>query len=292
MPTTKEIKQELRHCYCDFISNVTDQHDQKLLNGIFVDWHMATKASERLEGYTPHMIVENAVNSMNKERKEKDGEAAYHTMILPGLNDLDVELQLDKLPKDLRQDWTNRKLTQHLKKHVQEIKSTIGEEPEQEESKACEDDTGDDEPTLLLCNAANLVFMDKNTMMVNPNIPTPDWFRCANYRLVDTRQNFRVLPLLRQASKIDTVYSAVECTLDEFSKFKEMHAYGVKLQHDEARLWNMTCNYAKELLRANNTRKVREIIMVKHRTLCGVLISGAGVRDMQELTQRLNIKLV
>lgn len=286
-PNTR--KEQLRNCFCDFKSNVVDQHGQKLLNGVFVDWHMAeTAANELPNNYTPHMIVENAIHALTEEQGGQ--QTAFHTMILPPVNELEVELELDKLPEDLVKQWTEKKLTQHLQKHAKDVKENIGMQAQAESQS--EPDTGEDEPTLLLCNAANLVFMDDTKMMVNPNIPTPDWFRCANYRLVEIRANFRVLPLLRQATKIDTIYSAVHCTLDEFSKFKEMHKYGVSLKHKEDRLWNMACNYAKELLKNDNTRKVREIIMVKHRTLCGVLISGAKMRDMLELTQRLDIKLV
>jgi len=307
-------KEKLRNCYCSFESNVTDQHDQKLLHGFHVDWEMAKAAAEQLEGYTPHRIVENAITAMTASSKKDDDDtpAAYHTMVLPPVNELELDLALEELPKEISDTWVDKQLKRHLKKHAKNIKSTLDEqtgvdgaevvdvtdEEEKEETKDdTEQNTDDDEEsnggaTLLLCNANNLVFLDDSKMMVNPNIPVPDWFRCCNYRLVELGQNFRVLPLLRQVSSVDTVYSAVDCTVDEFQRFKDMHKYGTSMKHDEAKLWNMACNYSKELIRANNTRKIREIIMFKHRTLCGVLVSGAKMRDLMELTHRLNITLV
>ena len=209
---SKQEKDQHRNCFCGFKSHVTDQHDQQLLHGIFVDWNMTKDAAEKLEAYTPHHIVENAIVAMNQMHGTSNEDSAYHTMILPPVNELDIELELDAFPESLRQEWIDRKLGQHLKAHVSHIKDTIGKTEESDDKNGEENNSDADNPTLLLCNATNLVYLDDgDKMMVNPNIPTPDWFRCANYRLVENRVNLRVLPLLRQASSIDTVYGAVEC---------------------------------------------------------------------------------
>ena len=301
MPTTE--KQALQHCYCRFTSEVTDQHDQKLLQGYLVDWPLATMASGELKRIgngvvtTPHCIVENAITTMLGQQNPQPGESAFHTMVLPPVNELMLDLTLADFPPSLRDVWVNKQLLAHMhakaKEVEEEVKKNSGEDIKVINDVDATDTEGANHPTLLFCDARNLVFTgDSDKMMVNPNIPVPDWFRCANYAFVEKGATIRVLPLLRQASQRDTVYGAVEVTVQEFNRWKELHQYGVSIKHDEAQLWNMSCNFAKEVLRADPHRPVRDIVMFKDRTLTGVLITGAKMRDLLELTQRLNIKLV
>lgn len=286
----------LENSFCRFESHVKDQHDQHLLHGFFVDWEMAKSAASEVKHLQPHHVVENAVRASGGTK------GGFFSMILPPINELEAQLELDDFPEKFRQSWVDKKLRQHVKKQADLIKNELdktenaaegkAEEVDEEQDEKEEELEPDDCPTLLLCKSANLVCLSDENMLVNPNIPVPDWFRCANFNLMDANRDNRVLPLLRQHSSVDQVYSAVECDLEEFEKFKELHSYGVHMKHDESMLWNMTCNYTKELLKREGRRRIREVVMFKERTLTGVLISGASLKDMHEIAHLLDITLV
>lgn len=279
---SKSKEFQLQHLYVRFSSNVTDQHGQTLLSGFYVDWELLMGVADDTDDKNlPFSVIENAATNSGAET------GAFLSMLLSPINDLDVQLELDDLPETLKVKWVDKQ----LKRHVDKTAKILIEEGAKMDGN--ETPIVEQTPTLLLCRTDNLVYMTSESMVVNPNIPTPDWFRCANYNLHKTNKDFRVLPYLAQHGSKDQVYRAVACTLHEFDMWKTLQDYGTnEVGHNHQKLWKMTVNYTCELLRNDPERTIMEIVMFKERTLMGILISGLHMEDMQRITSKLNVTLV
>ena len=275
--------------YCKFESGVKDKKGGALLRGYYIDFEMARDVGDEIgKKDCEYGLVEKVIKQTGGTR------GGFLTMMLSPINDLRVELELDQLPKYLKDKWIKRRLERHLRTHADTIIAAREEKDPEEVHEEMRDKS--DLSTMLLCRSENLVYLTNNsgqkTMLVNPNIPTSDWFRCVNYSLCDKNRDFRLLPFLTQHSSVDDVYVAVAVDMEEFEMFKRLQTYGTQMKHDHAQLWEITLNFAEQMLRKNAQRDVYDISMFKDRTLVGVLISGCDYAEMCKITKRLDITMV
>lgn len=245
--------------FVPFVSSLLDSSDQRLVSGFMIDWHTSM----------PHAHVESAVKMMGSK-------GTFMLLFLPPATILKPHVNVDWMSPVSRRQWASRTLALWVNSKIKETTNKLFSSP-----------------TAFLCNTHNVVRInDDKTILANPNVPVPDWFRCANSQLAHTSQEFRLLPLLKQQSKTDQVYGAIAVTLDEFELSKDLHAYGVKMEQPHSRLWGVVCNYAVQLLRAASDRDVFDFVMFKERTLSGVLLPGLDAADIADVVNRLDIELV
>ena len=296
MPDMDQLRAILADCkseephdariFCEFVSNVLDQHDQNILNGIYVDY----KSALEYLGNDEEALFAQMDQAVQATKGTRGG---FLALLMNPIDDLDVLLKLNQLPTELKRAWVCKHLTAQLERNGVDTADLEFELQGSEAQPAANvESSANAAPTLCFCRSENIVAITEREMIVNPNVPVPDWFRCANFNLHDTNKRFRVLPLLKQHSSKDDVYCGVACSLDEFSVYKKLHEYGLSLKHDSNKLWGLANNFAVQLLRSDSTRTVFEVIMYKERTLHGLLISDVDINDVQKLAQRLDITLV
>lgn len=252
--------------FVPFVSSLLDDYDQRLVSGFMVspDSDSMCKDTER------------AVEMMGQK-------GTFMLLILPPLCILRPHVMMDWMSCDVRKEWASKLLHTWSLVH---IKNQGAEASAEEASKR-------DLPTAFICNTNNVVKINNDlTILANPNVPVADWFRCANNQLAQSSQEFRLMPLLKQQSKGDSVYSAVAVSLDEFEYSKELHSYGVKMEQPHESLWKVACNYTSQLLRVASDRDVFDFVMFKERTLSGVLLPGLEASRIADVSTLLDIAFV
>jgi hypothetical protein len=314
----------------DFESAVLDTYGNRLLEGVYVNFHLARGApktsgmdtaerqkDEKADGPAPfYTHVENALARVGGVR------GSYLCLLMSPVNDLKLDFHLEMMDEEDQECFVHHHLRLHLRREADALKQKIGKEGHNTESLACmglengddvkheEDESGnmvdsdliEEErklsslPTMLLCKIDNVVHVNLDThagqMFVNPNVPVSDWFRCANQLLIDSNSEERMLPYEKQRCSTDSVYSAVCCTVDEQERWKELADYGSKMGHDPKKVWEVLTNFTIALLRRDPDRRLVEITMFKDRVLRGVLLGGIDVAEMLKVTRRLDINLL
>jgi len=313
----------------DFESAVIDKFGNRLLEGVYVNFHLAQGAENVSKGgggplpfYT---LVEKALERVGGVR------GSYLCLMMNPVNDLQLDFNIDMMREEDRDAFVTHHLRLHLRQQANAIRKQQaaakgkggkgGGEVHEVDGAAADSADGDGVlheenedgveldsdaieketklaglPTMMLCKIDNVVHINLETgsgqMFVNPNVPVSDWFRCANQILADQNSEERLVPYVKQACSNDVVYSAVCCTVDEQDRWKELSQYGTKMGHDANKVWEVLTNYTVALLRSNAERQVVDITMFKDRILRGVLLGGVGVDEMLKVTKRLDINLL
>lgn len=300
----------------DFESAVLDKFGNRLLQGVYVNFHLAQGAEADDAGKTGplpfYTLVEKALECVGGVR------GSYLCLLMNPVNDLQLDFNIDMMRDDDRDAFVTHHLRLHLRQQANAIRKQAGNDDgdgdgagagadgvlheENEDGVEFDSDSIEAEtelaglPTMMLCKIDNVVHINLDTgpgqMFVNPNVPVSDWFRCANQLLADANSEDRLVPYAKQVCSSDVVYSAVCCTVDEQDRWKELSQYGTKMGHDADKVWDVLTNYTVALLHGDAERRVVEITMFKDRILRGVLLGGIGVDEMLKVTQRLEINLL
>lgn len=254
----------------------TEAPQQIFFEGVIVDWEMAkAQYTDDSEVYTE---VEDALKSLGGRA------GAYLPVFLAPIHEIPLMVEERGMPEVVRavfEKWMDAINTKRKQ-------LTASKKPEVQ-SKAEETSP----PTLCLCRCDRLCAITDDNLTVNPTIPPPDWFRCANANLRYSNAGFRVLPYLRQRCKTDDVYAAAVCTPEEYETFEEVRDYAVRMEKTSAEIWSMTLNYAIEVLKGKNGKgRILEIVMKQERKLLGVLLSSMPKNELNPLCTRMEIDLL
>jgi hypothetical protein len=316
----------------DFESAVLDAYGNCLLQGVYVNYSLASNGDQCTELDIRSENGSGAAQILTQKRPKEGnsitGPKPFYTMVEKALdriggkkgaflcllmspvNDLKLDFNLEHLDEGDENAFVSYHLRLHLRQQADAMRASGDGMLPKDGVKHEEDENGDEVdlktieeetkqaklPTMMLCKIDNVVHVNLDVqpgqMFVNPNVPVSDWFRCANQLLLDTNSEERLLPFEKQKCTHDIVYSAVCCSIDELERWKELSRYGTEMNHPAKTIWGVMNKYTIALLRQNSDRRIIEITMFKDRILRGVLLGGVDVGEMIKVTKRLGIDLL